>query len=608
VNQPTPAIVAQGAVRRLPRLALWLLCWAYVLPGFIGREPWKNVDMAAFGYMTELAHSGIDDSRAWLHPQLMGLAPEVSALLPYWIGAWAIQLAPQGMAADLAARLPFIALLMLTLAGTWYGVYHLARSPGAQPVAFAFGGEAHPTDYARAMADGGLLAFMGCLGLAQLAHETTPALTQLCCTALIFYAAAALPSGQKLPWLSGGLGLWGLTLSGAPSMALLLGTGVTILQTQSHTALAKGADRPPRWVSWAWLSLVLSAAGLAWGLELWHWQIKWPQTNWSEWRGLARLLIWFTWPVWPLALWTLWRWRRQLGQWQRHRHLAVPLWFSTVAIGATLSTPLADRSLLLALPALATLAAFALPTLERSVAALIDWFTLLFFSGCAVVIWVVWVSMQTGLPRQPASNVMRLAPGFVHSFAWLPLTMALLASMAWIWLVYWRTARHRAAIWKSMILPAGGAVLCWVLLMSLWMPLLDYARSYEPVMTRITGIIGQLKPRTPNDAECVQVQGISREQIAALKFYGHYTLVTAQAARACHWQIIAINKGGVESLPTEPTRYAPRLWSVRARVRRPADKYETFLILHRVEDQASAKAAALNECQNCESPTVDHEP
>ena len=58
---------------------------------------------------------------------------------------------------------------------------------------FAFGGEAAPTDYARAMADGGLLALIACLGLAQLSHETTPALAQLGFTALAFYGIAALP-------------------------------------------------------------------------------------------------------------------------------------------------------------------------------------------------------------------------------------------------------------------------------------------------------------------------------------------------------------------------------------------------------------------------------
>jgi hypothetical protein len=59
-------------------------------------------------------------------------------------------------------------LLIVTLGATWWGAY-LARTPGAQPVAFAFGGEAQLIDYARAMADAALLALVACLGLAQLA-------------------------------------------------------------------------------------------------------------------------------------------------------------------------------------------------------------------------------------------------------------------------------------------------------------------------------------------------------------------------------------------------------------------------------------------------------
>ena len=39
MNQPTPAIVAQSAVRRLPRAALLLFCLAYVLPGITLNSP-----------------------------------------------------------------------------------------------------------------------------------------------------------------------------------------------------------------------------------------------------------------------------------------------------------------------------------------------------------------------------------------------------------------------------------------------------------------------------------------------------------------------------------------------------------------------------------------
>ena len=117
-----------------------------------------------------------------------------------------------------------------------------------------------------------------------------------------------------------------------------------------------------------------------------------------------------------------------------------------VAVLAALLTPSRDRALLAALPPLATLAALALPTLRRGLSALIDWFSVLFFSAGTIVIWVVWLSLQTGVPAKPAANVARLAPGFEPVFQPLALLVALLATLAWAWLARWRTGRHRPAL------------------------------------------------------------------------------------------------------------------------------------------------------------------
>lgn len=568
MNQPTPAIVAQGAVRRLPRIALLLLCIAYVLPGFLGREPLKSADMTAFGYMAELARGGSE----WLSPQLIGLAPEVDALLPYWLGAWAIQLAPNWMASDFAARIPFALLLTFTLVATWYASYYLARSPEAQPVAFAFGGEALPPDYARAMADGGLLAFIACLGLAQLSHETTPALAQLCFTALTFFAFAALPNRTLIPVISAVLGLTGLALSGAPTVAALLGSGSAAIYLLDRSP-ATTATRSKTLRTGGGIALLSAlVALLASWLDLWRWRIELPQASWAEWRSMGRLLLWFTWPAWPLALWTVWRWRHQLIQGGApSRHLTLPLWFAGVAVGATLSTASADRSLLLALPALAALAAFALPTLKRSVAALIDWFTLLFFSGCAFTIWVVWIALQTGVPSQPAANVARLAPGFEDRFSLLPFVIAVAATLAWGWLVKWRVGRHRAAIWKSLVLPAGGAALCFLLLMTLWLPLFNFTRSYAPLVQRTMVALQQ-----PN---CVEVLGLSRGQIAAFQFHGHLVLKPVGSEAACSWLIVS-----KDALTTLSEIVDPTDWSLHSSTQHPTDRDEVLLIFKRVAE------------------------
>ena len=558
---------------------------AYVLPGFFGRAPWKNEDIAGFGVMWELAGKPAN----WLTPQLLGQVNGFDALVPYWLGALAIKCLPF-IDPAFAVRIPFIALLTLSLFATWYAIYYLARSPQAQPVAFAFGGEAEPVDYARAIADAGLLALMACLGLAQLSHETTPALAQLGFTALTFYAMAASPyraaaviSGPAIGLV---VGLAGLAMSGAPTLAVLLGTGGAAVEWMHMRwgklrLFAESDDtiRRGRSLGWVWLiGAITSLVGLlAFGLDLWRWRIELPgsdtQTALKDWQKLGRLLLWFTWPAWPLALWTLYRWRRQLAS----RHVALPLWFAAVAIAATLTTSASDRSLLLSLPAFAALAAFALPTLKRSVASLIDWFTLLFFTGCALIIWVVWIAMQTGVPRQPAANVAKLAPGFEPSFSWLAFGFAVFATLAWTWLVKWRASAQRAALWKSLVLPAGGATLCWLLLMTLWLPLLDHARSNAPISRQIAHLVDK--------KSCVEIYGVGSAQAAALQYHGGLDLRQTTTFENCAYLIVDNNaQASLSQAVNLPD------WAFKATVHRPSDKNENLLLYKRVRFAAAPAA------------------
>ncbi|MFG5407684.1 hypothetical protein ABXN37_05680 [Piscinibacter sakaiensis] len=485
---PSPALVAQSAVQRLPRLALLLFCAAYVLPGLFGRDPWRNADITAFGYMASLAQG----HSPWWAPSLGGL-PGDAALLPYWIGAAAIRLLGPWLDAATAARLPFALLLVLALVMTWYSSYHLARTEAARPLPFAFGGEADPVDYARAIADGALLALMATLGLLQLGHETTPELAQLACVATWLYALAASPFRPVRAPLAALLALPALAASGAPS------------------------------------------------------------------------LLWFTWPTLPLAAWTVWRWRRQ---WRR-RHVSVPLGMAAIALLASTAMGGVDRALMLALPALAVLTAFALPTLQRSTGAAIDWFSVFFFSLAAIAIWVVYLSLHTGVPAQPAANVAKLAPGFEPAFSGLSLLLALAGSAAWVALVVWRTGRNRHPLWKSMVLPASGVALGWLLLMTLWLPLLDYARSERPLVQRVA-------PHLPRGAaHCVAMPGAPLARIAAIEQLGGYTVdavAPPERTRCSHL---------LRQEPRSGAAPAPAGWELVARIRRPTERSELTAIYRR---------------------------
>jgi hypothetical protein len=575
-----PAIVAQSAVRRLPRWILWTLCLAYVLPGFMGRTPWKADDMEAFGFMLNLAQSWGSESVAWLKPTLLGQTDNAAALLPYWLGAWAIQMAPKGMPMDTAAHLPFIAFLGLTLAATWYAVYALARTPAAQPVTFAFGGEAKPADYARAIADGGLLALLACLGLARLSHEATPALAQLSFSALLFFALASLARKRMAALLCAAIAIFGLALSGAPALAMILGAGGAIVM-----ALDTGQPQSlrVRKVDVAWVLIIcLATAAITSALGLWRWRIA--SSHLFEIKAMTRLLLWFTWPAWPLALWTLWRWRYQLKSVSANPHLSLPLWFLSVAIATTWLSGLSDRALLISLPALATLAAFALPTLKRSVSAFIDWFTLLFFSVGALIIWTVWLSMQTGFPAQPAINVARLAPGFVLEFSMTAFIIASLATLAWASLVKWRAGRHRSALWKSMVLPASGAILCWLLVMTLWLPLLDFGRSYAPLVNKVRSMMGA--------TDCVHYFGLTKAQGAAFQFHGQLKLIpiatradkASTDASHCDWLVV-----DTQALAMFHKEVDASAWTQHATVRRPSDNNEDIVLFRALSTPVTAK-------------------
>lgn len=565
VKHPTPAIVTQAAVRRLPRWALALLCMAYVLPGYVGREPWKNEDVATFWVMSLMANGQAD----WWNPLILGVPADTQAWLPYWLGAGFIHLIP-GFP-EMASRLPFMAALALTLFFTWYAVYRFALLPAAQPVEFAFGGQAHPVDYARALADSGLMALLACLGLAQLSHETAASTFQMASFSMLLYSAACSVhsgSGQShtrraqytgtVTWIAG---LMCLGWSGQPVLAAF--TSLSWPCLHHWIQRAKQPTQIPTPV-YTWLIGTITSVAFA----LFTWQadklhgIELPNSA-SDWYAFVQQMLWFAWPAWPLAIWTVWRWRNHL----RQPHLATPLYFTIGASIACLLLAGSDRALLMALPALAVLAAFALPTLERSVSALIDWFSVLFFTSAAVVIWVIWVAMMTGVPSKPAANVARLAPGFQPEFGGLAFALATASTLIWLAVVAWRLGRHPTMIWKSMVLPATGGVLCWLLLMTLWLPLLDYGRSYGPISRRMSALI--------EPGECALIRDLSQAQIAGLMHHGQIELKrTMPESQPCRYLITRADNAQQQTAPGFD--WAP--WTLKARLNRLNDKRESLLL------------------------------
>jgi 4-amino-4-deoxy-L-arabinose transferase-like glycosyltransferase len=563
----SPALVTQKAVQRLPRWALVLFCAAYVVPGLLGRDPWKNEDIASFGHMWSLALG----QASWLHPNVGGVLPTSGGVLPYWLGGAFISLLSPAVDPALAARIPFSLLLGVILALTWYTTYHLALTDAAQPLPLAFGGEAKPRDYARAVADGALLALIASLGLLQLGHETTPELLQLTGSTLFLFSLAAVQRRPILARIACLLALPIMAASGSPAVACMLGAAGLVVCLRSKLPQMK--------THLLWVIAAISlAGGLASALSLlglsgWAWRLD-SELSVKE---AFQLIGWFTWPTLPLAALTIWHWRRQVWR----RHIAVPLLAASVGFIASLAMGANERALLAALPPLAVLAAFALPILQRSLGSAIDWFSVCFFTVCAGAIWVIYVAMHKGVPVKVAANVAKLVPGYVAQFSWVALVPAVIGTVLWLGLVRWRTARQAHALWKSLVLPAGGVALCWLLFMSLWLPLLDQARSYRLVMARMA-------PHIPR-GEAVCAPDAPVGLLTAMEYFGSYRVngvpdpkLDEPTPSSCRWLVLRT------PAHTRPARVPG--WTWVAQYNQRTHNSEQIVIYHRVPPASYALA------------------
>ena len=166
----------------------------------------------------------------------------------------------------------------------------------------------------------------------------------------------------------------------------------------------------------------------------------------------------------------------------------------------------------------------------------------------------------------------RLAPGFEPGFSWPAFLVALLASAAWAALVVWRVGRHRHALWKSVVLPAGGAALGWLLLMTLWLPLLDYARSDVPITANVARLIAP--------GACAHTWGLGRSELAALDHHAGVRPVRLATdgsdGKRCPWLIVATDAQHSLAGQVDLQR-----WEPVSTLRHPTERSDRWLVLRR---------------------------
>jgi 4-amino-4-deoxy-L-arabinose transferase-like glycosyltransferase len=563
-----PVRLSAAATIALPRWGLIALCLLYILPGIVRRDPWKVDDASGFGIMWTMAPGALSD---WLSPNIVGMGMPNEAPLTYWIGAILIRVFGWLTGDALAARLSILVFFAIGTLAVWRTAYVLGRRSESQPLKLAFGGQPAAMDYGRTLADGALLIYVASLGLLLRSHETAATALQVSMVAVVMYAAACLfdrPTARAATGLGVAPGLLLLTANWITPLLLFV-SFVLVAALRYREVLPKllMISLPIMMAlpaAWLLSRQVTTMASVADWLAIGRRELGMAST--SNTRELLKTSVWYLWPAWPIAAWAVYAWRSQLTL-----HILLPAAVVAGLALMTLFSPSArDHALLPLLPPLAILATFGLPTLKRGAINAIDWFSVMTLSAIAGFIWLGWLAKQTGWPPQLAHNAFRAAPGFQPEFSSVALAVALMTSVGWLLLLYWRLGRRPPVLWRAVVLSTGGIVLCWVLLMTLWLPWLNYRQSYAAVAE-------QLGAALPSTYRCVDTDEVGPAQRASFAYLGHVKF-SRPGDKRCEFLLVQddrlLSKGGqMKSVDDRLTL----LWQGR----RAADRHELFRLFRR---------------------------
>ena len=188
-------------------------------------------------------------------------------------------------------------------------------------------------------------------------------------------------------------------------------------------------------------------------------------------------------------------------------------------------------------------------------------------------IWIFWFAKLTGWPAQAAKNALKLVPGFTPEVGAVALPVAAIATAGWFALVHWRVARRPTVLWRAVVLSSGGLILIWILLMTLFLPDLNYSKSYA-------GVARQIAEKLPPNADCIETN-VGPAQRASFAYYAQLPFTGVEGGR-CSLLLLQESTRARDNRDVAP-HHRGKQWILLWEGRRPADRDERFRLYRRAD-------------------------
>lgn len=541
-NMSTPrARVGENAKTQL----LLLLCGIWIILGLVGHEPWKPLESTSINIVRNILDGG-----SMVAPMAQAQTVPDTPPLYYLSAAFSAKLFSPIFNLHDGARLVnafwmTIVLLMVGMTGRELWAHGIGRHAA--------------------------FIMMGTIGLIVTAHSLTTEIGGLAATATGFYALAL---SKRRPWRASAL--LGLALG-----VSFLADGLTPLLILLSTALALPLLFKP-WRTQSFVTVLSIATLLAipliatWVLTLhfqspkllasW-WQMSLDSFGQSNYNYFAKILVWYAWPAFPLAIWGLWRYRSQL--FNKPKFQLILTFFVCALLILGFSTPSKDINALPLLLPLVALAAGSVEQLKRGAAAALNWFGVMLFGLIGVLIWLGWYAMLTGHPSKIKERMQFLSGLTDTDFHWISFITAVFITLIWLIVCMRAKQTNRSTVTNWAV----GITFGWGLLMTLWLPMIDSAKSYRPVFISMNKTL-------PKNFHCINSLNVGQPQRLLLNYYTGIRLQPFEWTQrlSCDFYLIQDEKGTGKMQPGSE-------WQLIWKGKRAADRKESFRLFQRENGQ-----------------------